>query len=179
MINACKCIIFSVEWPKSKDQPSSSIVQEWILHYRGIYLLNNVCNLVFGTIVFPFTKMATILVFILCFFASFRLFKYLDFLSLVFVASTAVTTCLSLVPTTLVMSSLYDISRKFSENLFPRIRFAGEKKTEMILKGYLKSCPLTRCQVGSLYHMEAKAKLTVIHNVVNGIVFLLVNVKAQ
>ena len=47
---------------------------------------------------------------------------------------------------------------------------------EKILKGQLKSCALIRCQIGNLYHMEAAAKLTMIDNVVNGIVFLLVNV---
>jgi hypothetical protein len=41
----------------------------------------------------------------------------------------------------------------------------------------IESCQLIRCQVGGLYYMEAKAKLTLIHQVVNGVVYLLVNVK--
>jgi len=43
----------------------------------------------------------------------------------------------------------------------------------------LKSCPLIRCKVGGLYHMESKAKLTLIQKVINGLKYLLVNVRVQ
>ena len=153
----------------------------WILHYNGIHILNSVWNVAFGKILVPFMKIALIVVFILSFFSCSRLFQYLDFFPCLFVATYVISSSVMLVPITLVMSSLYAISCNFQQNLFPRIHSADEKKTAHtnILKSQLKSCTLIRCQVGSLYHMEAKAKLTMIDNIVSGIVFLLVNVNVQ
>ena len=81
------------------------------------------------------------------------------------------------------MSNMFDMSQKFSKNMSCLISCvfasasAADKKANQIQKSELKACQLIRCSVGSLYHMEAKAKLTLIHNVVNGVVFLLVNIK--
>ena len=76
----------------------------------------------------------------------------------------------------LVMSSLYDISEKFSRNLLNiRIRFVENTRAESSLRRQLKSCAVIRFNVGGLYHMEAQAKLTMVQHVVSGIVFLLVN----
>ena len=172
-------LLHSIEWPKCISQPSPSTIQIWILHYNGIQILNSVWNVAFGKIIVPFMKLFLILVFILCFFAWARLFHYLDLLSSAFVVMTVLCSSALLVPMALVMSSLYAMSCCFYQNLHRKIRFAEEKKTEKTLKDQLKSCALIRCQIGSLYHMEARAKLTMIDNIVSGIVFMLVNVHVQ
>jgi hypothetical protein len=41
----------------------------------------------------------------------------------------------------------------------------------------IRACQLIRCEVGGLYHMEVEAKLTLMHSVINGLVFLLVQHK--
>ena len=73
---------------------------------------------------------------------------------------------------------MYEMSKDFPENLTTQISRITDKKTKKILDGQLQSCFLIRCRVGNLYHMEAGAKLTMLHNLVNGVVFLMVNVKA-
>ena len=133
-------------------------------------------NLAFGKIIIPFAKLELILAFIITFFATVRLFKDLDVISLVFVSSVALVSSILIAPIAMVMSSLFDISEKFSRNLSPRIHLVPVKKNREIFERQVTSCPLIRCQVGSMYHMEAKAKLTIIDNVVNGVAFLMVNV---
>ena len=172
-------IYFSTTWPKSTDHPTKETVQTWILHYRGIYILNNTCNKAFGKILFPFFKMCIVIIIILSFYACVRLYEFLDIFSMVFVGILVFTSSVLIAPIASVTSSLYTISQTFSQNLKPKLRFTGSEQTERVLKQRLRSCPIIRCQVGTLYFMESSAKLTLIQNVVNGIVFLLVNTKAK
>ena len=140
-------------------------------------MLNNCCNIVFGRFFLPFLKTLLISGFILSFFAVVRLYKDLDIFSLVLVAVLAASIPLVIVPISVVMSSFYDTSSKFNRQLCLRIHLIANKKHKAVFDRELKSCPLIRCQVGNVYHMEAKAKLTLIHHVLNAIAFLMVNVK--
>ena len=146
------------------------------MNYRGVYILNNDCNMVFGTLYIPFAKMAIMLAIVLSVFALVRLYNDLHILSLFLLTSVAFTATILIGPISIAMSSLYDMSSKFPHNLFLQIHITPEKNSR-IYKLQLKSCQLIRSQVGNFYYMESKAKLTVIHNILNGIVFLLVNVK--
>ena len=180
----CFKLSTSIEWPTSKvlsePEPESEVVPLDINigHYRGIYILNRDCNETFGKLFVPFVKLSIILMFIVCFFAFARVYKYLDLISLAFVGTAALTTAIILVPISLTMSSLYETSRQFSRNLSARIDMDSDSDNRLrgILGFQLRSCQLIRCQVGSLYYMEAKAKLTLLHYVVNGVMFLMVNV---
>ena len=109
------------------------------------------------------------------FFASVRLYEDLDVICLALVSVIAFTASLVITPTAMVMSSLFDISAKFPRNIAPRIQELSDMRMKEISTRELKSCPLIRCQVGNMYHMEAKAKMTMLHNIVNGVVFLMVN----
>jgi len=137
------------------------------------------CNLVFGQILIPSAKLMLMVVFTVSFFSLFRLYKRLNILSLVLVTPITVLVLILLIPMTLVISSLYVTSKKFTGNMAQCIRelddTARNKKT---LQLGLRSCNLIRCKVGGLYYMEAKAKLTTLHKVVNGLKYLLVNVKS-
>ena len=129
--------------------------------------------MVFGTIYIPFVKLFLIFGFITSFFGLVRLFKHLDAISLVFVATVLTFAMLVLLPISGIMSSLYDMSKDFSRNVSAQIK--TERVTKKILESELKSCFAIRCTVGNLYHMESEAKLTLLHQVVNGLVFLLTN----
>jgi len=74
------------------------------------------------------------------------------------------------------MSSLYDTSVVFQQNIRHAIKSTVDEKLRKYLERQQDSCYLICCQVGNLYHMEAKAKLTLLQNIVNGVVFMLVNV---
>ena len=135
------------------------------------------CNTVFGKLFIPCFKLTIMLSFILSFFAIVHLHEYLQLLSFILIIMVASVTCLLMAPICMIMSSLYDKSSKFSHNLSPKLHLVVEKKSRTILERQLKACPLIRCQVGNFYFMEAKAKLTVLHNVLNGTVFMMVNTK--
>ena len=121
-------------------------------------------------------KLSITLAFIVTFFAAVRLSENLDALSLILVTLICIAFVLVMPPTAFVMSSFFDFSAKFSSNLEPKIQRLPVKRMREILERQVKSCLLIRSQVGNMYHMEAKAKMTMIQNVVNGVVFLLVNV---
>ena len=132
----------------------------------------------FGQIMLPFIKLFVMIFFTTCFFAIFRLYRHMNLLSLALTSLITWTTILLLIPTTIVMSSLYKTSKNFIPNLIPYIRglnISSDRKN--ILLRQLISCGIIRCEVGGLYYMEAKAKLTVLHKLVNGLKYLLVNVK--
>jgi len=83
-----------------------------------------------------------------------------------------------LIPTTIVMSSLYKTSKNFIRSLKPCIiKLDDTIHLKEVFKRQLISCALIRCEVGGLYYMESKAKLTVVHKLVNGLKYLLVNVR--
>jgi len=82
-----------------------------------------------------------------------------------------------LLPMSILMSSLFEKSAQFQRNMLPYVQLIADKQTRKQVEGQLKACSLIRCQVGSLYHMEAKAKLTMLSHVISGVVFLLVNVR--
>jgi hypothetical protein len=52
-----------------------------------------------------------------------------------------------------------------------------DKKKQLALAKEIRACQLIRCEAGGLYHTEAKARLTLAHSIVNGLVFLLVQEK--
>ena len=172
-------LICSIDWPNSHSPAEECCIKiaQCILYYRGIYILNTGSNTVFGKLFLPFIKAVVVFGLILSFFAVVEKYEYLDTLSLFFVSAVTPTAFLLLAPISIVMSSLYDMSSQFHRNIFPKVHRVTIKKTKRILIYHLKSCPLIRCQVGNLYHMEAKAKLTMLHHVLNGVVFLMVNAK--
>ena len=167
-----------MEWPKRNLSSNDSCfqIQNYSTYYKGIYILNNNSNTTFGKLYIPFVKMALMLAFIISFFATIRVYNDLHILSLFLLVSIAFTSVLMIGPISMVMSSLYDMSSKFECNVLTKIQaVVDNKRSRRIYELQIKSCPLIRCQVGSFYHMEAKAKLTIIHNVLHGIVFLMVN----
>ena len=150
-----------MDWTRSKFKfpvaTSRSREERIILYYRGIYMANNEFNRVLGTIVIPYLKLGIILNFVSAVFACARLFDSMDLISLAFVSVLSVTSMALLVPISIVMSKLYDLSLNFSRNMFSETLQITEKKNRRIPVASLKSCPLIRCKVGNWHYMEEKA----------------------
>jgi len=150
-----------------------------IMHYRGIQLLNQDFNKSFGTFIVPSLKLTLLFVTILSFFAVVRLSHGMYVLLNVMMPIFTIIGIGLLFLVSANMSSLFDISEQFKRNCFRNIELISDKKARIHFMGQLKACSLIRGQVGSLYHMEARAKLTLIQHLVNGLVFVLVNVKVK
>jgi len=169
-------LCFSLEWTLDEDNKFRDI-EKCISMYRRIYSYNNLCNNLFGSVIIPTLKLGFASAFILCFFICVRLYKELD-LPVVLLALLICPTCLIvLTAMSIVMSSLYDISAHFRPNIRAKIQKIESTLQRKILQRELDACPTLRCCVGSVYHMEAKAKLTLVHSILNGVACLLINVK--
>ncbi len=147
------------------------------MRYRGIHILCDDFNIVFGKMFIPSLKFGIIIGFTCCLFAVLRLMSSLNFISImVMILGTVGCTC-TIVPMSIIMSSLFNASAQFKKNISPITRLIAVTKMRIQIEGQLKACSLIRCQVGSLYHMEAKAKLTLLQHMVNALVCLMVNVR--
>jgi len=133
-------------------------------------------NLAFGKLAVPAAKIGMIVVFMFAFMAVVRLRKEMDWLSLAMVTGFSAIVPALVIPMTVMMSKLYDISSQFKANMTPTVAGISDFKSKQDLSGELKSCSPIRRQVGNLYCMEAKAKLTLLDQVVHGVIFLFVNV---
>jgi len=148
-----------------------------IMYYRGVEILNRDFNLAFGKLIVPFMKLGISIAWIISFFALVRLSSDLDIICFLMVCSVVVGAPILLFPISTIMSKLYENSVQFRPNMLLRIPLEGDTRARKYAELQLKACSVIRCQVGGLYQMEAKAKLTLFHQVVTGIVCLLVNVK--
>ena len=146
-------------------------------HFKGICILCNEYNVAFGIIAVPLLKLFLSIMLIFALFAFARLYREISFISLVLSSLRAFNCTLTLVAVITAMACLYDISSKFSKNIYPQIRLITEKKARRIAAANFKSCRAIGCKVGSLYQMEAEVTLLTFHELINGVVFLLVNVK--
>jgi len=149
-----------------------------ILHYQGIDILSKDFNMAFGRLVVPFLKLSLVILFVTSFSSIVRLWSQLNILSILMLFIMVIGSSTTVIPASIMMSSLFDKSTQFQRNTSTAfVDRIPDRKEKKILRGHLKACPVIRCQVGNLYHMEAKAKLTLLHHAVNGMVYMLVNVK--
>ncbi len=152
-----------------------SLLSRRIRLYKSIYILNTEVNTAFGKILIPFIKAVVISAFVSSTFAICRLYKSMDLVSICFIVDLAVSTLLTLIPISVVMSNLHDLSLIFHHNLSLELFVLPNCQEKRSLEKELRSCASIRCNVGSFYYMEAEAKLTILHTIVNGIVFLFAN----
>jgi len=121
-------------------------------------------------------KLGIIIVFVLSFFALARLTSVLDFLAFSLLLSSWISSGI-IVPLSIILSSLFDISSQFQTNNLAIAQNIIGKNVKKQKQSEIKSCLPIRCEVGNMYYMEAKAKLRLLQHAVSGIVFLLVNVR--
>jgi len=171
----------SIDWPNSEFLLPESKLERSILHYRAVYIIIQMFNQAIGKLFIPYFKLLLILAFIIGVFAVIRLRSQLDLLSIAVLSSGAILAFAFVVPIAFIMSALFTTSNQFKRNLNSIVQGLGglqDVRKYKYFHGQLNACALIRCTVGNLYHMEAMAKLTMIDRSVNGVVFLLVKVKA-
>jgi hypothetical protein len=154
-------------YPNSRKLPAASITHgeyqslmllERCLYYKGIYILNNGINLVFGEIFLPFVKVVAILGFVTSSVAVLRMSSQMNILSFGFTVDLGLVCVIGLIPISMAMSSLFDMSLEFHENMKDVLvlRQVQCGKTKLCLEMELKSCPLICCRIGNFYHMEGE-----------------------
>jgi len=169
---------FSTEADVFSQEDTVSQIDRRVLHYKALYIITTDCNFVFGRFMLPLCKLMTMAFFTACFFAIVRLHDYMNLLSLIILSLLAWCSFFLLIPATIIMSNLYKISKNFKPCLIPCIKNLNvPSKQKNLLERQLISCGIIRCEVGGFYYMESKAKLTVVHKLVNILKYLLVNVK--
>ena len=180
------CFLFtdSIEWPKSCSPTDvdcvSGKIKRCLLYYKGLYMMSIDSNKVLGNLIVPYIKSATIGAFIMSFFGSVTFFRTENgFTALDFSVTTyyCITCIIYIIPFSITISGLYDISVQRFQKISPKIQLVANKKTKQIFNRELKACATVCCQVGGLYHMEAMSKLTMLGAMVNGVAFLLINMK--
>jgi len=152
-------------------------IRRCILYYRGIFILNNDFNVVYGSLVIPYLKFILSVVIVVGMFALIRLHNAMGTFSLVLAGTMVCCSVLFLVPIAIVMSSMYKISTQFSRTLRLKVETLPNRRERLVYRRDLRSSQLIRCKIGKLYHMESKAKLTWVQKLVNGTKYILVNFK--
>jgi hypothetical protein len=143
--------------------------------YKSAFRLNGLHNAVFGKFYIPASKFMLLTFYInLPLFGVFCYWDKLDLPSISTLVVMFVTAVSLLVSCSHVMSAIYDISSQFQRNMKEKIKVSGDKIMRKVWLRDLRSCQLVRCQIWNFYHMERKAKLTMINTLVNGFVFLVV-----
>ncbi len=160
---------FSIEWPHDGVPPGRCLRV-----YKCCYILNHLSNISFGRVLVPGGKLVLITLITFSLFAILRLYRELDLFSLWLATALCINGGCILVPGVVLTSTLYKYSSQFQRNVLEASRRLSTKRAGLVLAKEVQACQLIRSEVGGLYHMEARAKLTICHSIVNGLVLLLV-----
>jgi hypothetical protein len=165
-----------MEWPMDEAVP----VKQCLQVYKSAFLLNSLNNSGFGQLIIPALKFLTLFFYVnVTAFTVFCYWEKVDILPILMLTALFLTSASAIGVCSLVMSSIYNISSQFQRNMKQKIRVSEEKGIREIRIRELRSCQLVRCQIGSFYHMEGKAKLTLANTMVNCFVFMIVQHKMQ
>jgi hypothetical protein len=144
-------------------------------YYRRAYILSNGINCVFGKIILPFIKLSAIAGFVSSIFALLRMSHQMNFVSFAFTVNLAVVCVISLIPASMAMTNIYNMSLQFPRSLKEELLLLPEDVTRTCFKKQADSCSPIRCKIGIFYHMERKVKLILIDMLINGVVKLLLS----
>jgi hypothetical protein len=148
--------------------------------YRSAFLLNRLNNSAFGKLYIPAGKCLLVVFFInVPAFAVFCFWDQLDVISISAFCSVAAAVGPVIFTCSSVMSKIYGISSQFQRNMEQKIQASGNKAMRNEWIRELRSCQVVRVQIGNFYHMEGKAKLTIVNTMVNWFVFMVVQQKLQ
>jgi hypothetical protein len=148
--------------------------------YRSVFLLNRLNDAALGKLFIPAAKSLLLIFYInVPAFVVIRYWDQLDIISistLIFVFGSALSVILTC---SNVMSGIYNISSQFQKNMEHKIQACEDKAMKEVMTKQLLSCQVIRFQIGNFYHMEGKAKLTLINTMVNVFVFMIVQRSKQ
>jgi hypothetical protein len=135
-------------------------------------------NIAFGRILIPGLKLNSVLLIITASFGLVGFWNELDLFSLGLVTVVVVASAILTATTAAMMSAVYDYSSQFKLNIRKQIQNSGCEMQKQHIQE-IRACQVIRCEVGNLYHMESKAKMTMVNTIVNGLVFLIVQRKSE
>jgi len=143
----------------------------------ALHLLTNLCNVTFGTLFIPAQKFIISQALVMAFSFLVAFYAEFDLLAVLFVGEISMVFPFFLISPALIMSSVFDTSLVFRERMKERISSTENRKEFTYYSKRIRAMRPLRCQVGNLYHMEARAKLTLLDSVIHEIVFILLLIK--
>ena len=156
---------------------TNSLASIFSLH-DSLLLLNQLNNIVFGRIMVPILKFAITPMLIICVSGLISFYKKMDLIAIVFVIAVSTLGPSILFLSAQIMSSIYDnsilLKRQMRDGI---IRLLPNSVEIEYNRSMLKAMQPLRVQVGSLYHMERRVKLTLVDTIVHGIVSCLLLMK--
>jgi len=146
-----------------------------IVLYHNVHLMNGIHNATFGTLLVPSVKLIWLLAFFISVFVVAKLRNVIGPLMFwVFVAH-IVGLCIVILGGSFLMSLVYKKSTDFHISAWTQFGKISKADTlQPPLQRILKSLQILKSNVGSFYHMEDKAKLTLLDDIANGIASMLV-----
>jgi len=139
--------------------------------------LNDLQNSVFGTLLIPSIKLGGIILVYMGVVAATILRKDIHFLILALFLAYLGVTLTTVTFGALLMSQVYNISKKFHGNLASTLSLVSDLNEKILIRKTLVSLPVMKSKIGTFYYMEGKAKLTLLDNIARGIAFMLTSFK--
>jgi len=75
----------------------------------------------------------------------------------------------------ILMTFVFNITSQFQRNIKSGVQETKSISDKVELKQTVRSLPELKCKIGSFYHMEGKAKLTIVDKIAQGICFTLLS----
>ena len=138
--------------------------QKSIEVYRQVLLLNNLYNAAFGALELPILKLGIVYIILVSVYCIVRLSDSLMLETYVALLVYFCSCILVILLGAVLLSQVYNISSNMNFGRNMKEKEAGVDKT-------IKALPLLKCNIDDLYHMEAKAKLTLVDRIAHGICF--------
>jgi hypothetical protein len=160
--------LYSIAWPLD----ATVSVDQCQKVYKSAFLLNRLNDAGLGRLFIPAGKAIIMMVYInVPAVALFFFWDQLDIITISTFLSVLAVIVPILVTSSIIMSAIYDISYKFQRNMHQKIQGCGNKALRKVWSKDLRSCQIVRCQIGNFYHMEGKAKLTLVNTMLNALFF--------
>ena len=160
--------LFSVEWLRSLSHGP----EECIYVYRCCKLWNELHNIVFGSLFLPAFKLCLLLALFVTAYCVIRLQSSLTTAVYMTFLIYFVTIAGLILPGAMVMTQVYSISAKLHQNM--RDYYGIDCIKGKWRKKSLRFLSILKSRIGSFYHMEGKAKLTLAYNIAQVISFILI-----
>jgi len=158
--------------PELKEISPGVAIHKCLTIYRAFFLLNNLCNIVYGTLIIVCLKLIAGVVVCFVVFGLIRMGDRLDPFSYSFLAILLVLGLVFLSVISTFISIIATTSEKRHKSWSLLIQDLPTYKQAEV-KRSIKSLHSIRCTAGGLYHIEASTKLSYLDIVINGIVFAL------
>jgi len=158
------------------DISSSRGKRDAFFIHRTMTLLNNLTNLSFGSYTAPAQKLVLLTNIAASIYLVIRISRHFGITLYLATLMDAMGMVLIIPPAALAMSKVFTLSAHFHDKMESSLIFEnGYKEGRRKWRRRLRSMAPLRSKIGPFYHMESKAKLTMVDNLANATAFLLIN----